>query len=287
MTLLKTPKKFNPIFGKPNFKPAVSVVADRENTSGFNPEFLFYAGNKVDLGGGIAIPTQPSAGGIPLNKGTLGGLGTEFLDTATSNFLEVINGNPAGTTEMCIVAVIIPNTLSGNQVLYHNATSASSNNTGMILWTDDDGFATGNTNCLTIRVETARQGIITNSLEVDKPMVIVVDWVGGTGGYLRTWVNGNFKEGFDSGTNPTSITSGSISRLGGFGSPSLDNLNGSILMLSICSTALRSEARGWSLSREPYQIVKPIVAGAYYTTSVAPPAAGPIAGSLGLMGVGI
>ncbi len=213
------------------------------------PRFLYLGGQQQDLISNTLLDVESatiaqgiSAAGPSLNIGTTA---SHYLVwPGTIKYLQ---------PEFSLVAVVVPNAVTGNHVLLHTGTVNNNIQSGVAIWGDNSGFETGNANCWSISTgQDKRHETAPNTYVAGTPNVLVVNWR--QTGTIESWANGNYKSGYDKGfSGALTDSSSAYTRIGGSGQ--LNAFNGRIVMLAVFDTAFDSSSGiGEILSDNPFSI---------------------------------
>ena len=263
MAFLPLDKKFHPDFAVPNVAP--SQLPKTNKGISWKPDNLYLSNNVKDLVAGSTIP-------LPNLKGTVGGQGAYFSGaTAFQTYpgFTAVEVAAASATKFSIVIVCVPDAPTGNDIIYHSDHANNAFDSGVVIWPDNTGSFTGNSNCWSIQIGGVRHETAAQTVVAGRVNVLVVDWEAGrSGDELRVWSDGKYSSGFEA-TAPTSTGATSVdARIGG--ANTLNDFAGTLLMLATHRGAINNDALAVEISRDPFRtLLEPVTQTGYFTAEAA------------------
>ena len=259
-----TSKEKKNILRLPGIQPQIPFVFNPRNIAHFNPYFLYYKTRNLKNSTGPSSTTGTTDGVQVIGRGEAGAFSAVGYDSYDN--LPALTGQ-----EFCMVFQFYVTSKTNNDILFQHSSGATNITKGVVLWPDNTGFFTGNSNCFSINIDAARVETSQNSCVEGKMTNIVVNW--NKSSDVEVWIDGNLDTtGFASGTPGFFDTVGTTVNIGGAGT--LDDFNGGIHFLAAQNRHIPSPAARM-LSIDPYLLTLPITSTRIAATG-APPVGLPI-----------
>lgn len=150
-------------------------------------------------------------------------------------------------TQLCIVGVITPKTITGNDCILGNSTAVGTS--AVTIWADDRGFASAITNMMTVDFSGLRIETWYSSLLPGRTSTFVINYISGK--RLAVWIDGVLH--YLTGDPPSITREGQLTlRLGG--GLAINEFDGALDLLYISNSALATGGEEAELSNNPWQL---------------------------------